>query len=327
MNRFYTLLLALLVASPAFAQAAADQVEAELVVAGPATLATTVFNYNQMLPGIYFPQDSSATLPPANTAQGFWIGVSLYTANNDGATGIGVVYTTDGVTAEAVVARRADGRDAEGCTTTSTTDTPPPSDIVNAAALAGKVAMIRRGTCSFVYKVLAAQAAGAIGVVIYNGADRIEADDVAPNMAAPGPPTGEFSTELTIPAVIIVNGIAQPIVDAVAAGTAVTLTIRARQDGTVAAEPGVATTRSGLEVVGSNPFRTSTALRLTTETAEAVRVDVFNVRGQQVATLFDGAVAGERTLRLSSADLAPGVYFVRATGQSFRTQVQLTVVR
>lgn len=78
---------------------------------------------------------------------------------------------------------------------------------------------------------------------------------------------------------------------------------------------------------GANPFAASTTLRVYTEQTEAVCVDVYNVRGQQVATLFNGAVAGERTVTLSSAALAPGVYFVRATGESFRSQQQVTVVR
>jgi Fungalysin metallopeptidase (M36)/Secretion system C-terminal sorting domain/PA domain len=38
----------------------------------------------------------------------------------------------------------------------------------NAAALSGKIAVIRRGTCTFISKVLAAQAAGAVGAIIVN---------------------------------------------------------------------------------------------------------------------------------------------------------------
>ena len=41
---------------------------------------------------------------------------------------------------------------------------------INAAALNGKIALIKRGTCSFVIKVKNAQNAGAIGVVIYDNA-------------------------------------------------------------------------------------------------------------------------------------------------------------
>ena len=40
--------------------------------------------------------------------------------------------------------------------------------ITNTAAMAGKIALIRRGTCSFEAKVLAAENAGAVGVIIMN---------------------------------------------------------------------------------------------------------------------------------------------------------------
>ncbi|HHT9077188.1 TPA: PA domain-containing protein, partial [Flavobacterium psychrophilum] len=39
---------------------------------------------------------------------------------------------------------------------------------INAAELAGKIAVIRRGGCSFAIKVKFAQNAGAIGVIIVN---------------------------------------------------------------------------------------------------------------------------------------------------------------
>lgn len=43
--------------------------------------------------------------------------------------------------------------------------------ITNAAALNGKIALVRRGTCSFVTKILAAQTAGAVGVIVMNNVD------------------------------------------------------------------------------------------------------------------------------------------------------------
>mgnify|MGYP003396200991 CR=1 FL=1 len=39
---------------------------------------------------------------------------------------------------------------------------------VPAGQLTGRVALIRRGTCSFVVKAINAQSAGAVGVVLYN---------------------------------------------------------------------------------------------------------------------------------------------------------------
>ena len=301
MRFLYALAVFAFLSTSALAQPAADQVEAELVVDGSAAIDVTINNFigPNDFPGIYFPQDSSITA---------YVGVSLY------ATG-GVVYSSPGLTGQAIVALKADGSEALGCTGALQTD---PSDIAN--NIAGKIVLIRRGVCSFAYKADNAQRAGAIGVVVYNGADRKGTADVIGNMSAPAD-----AMPITIPVVLVPNGIGQPIVDEIGGGGVVTLTIRAF--GAVAAEPTAGTTISGLEVRGANPFAVSTTLRVYTEQTEAVRVDVYNVRGQQVATLFNGAVAGERTVTLSSAALAPGVYFVRATGETFRSQQQVTVVR
>ena len=65
--------------------------------------------------------------------------------------------------------------------------------ITNAAALVGKIALIRRGTCNFVLKVKAAQDAGAVGVIMMNNID-----------GAPVPMGGDDPT-ITIPSIMISN--------------------------------------------------------------------------------------------------------------------------
>ncbi len=54
---------------------------------------------------------------------------------------------------------------SDACLNATTGDVP-----LNAAALAGKIAVIRRGTCSFAIKVKFAQNAGAVGVIVVNNA-------------------------------------------------------------------------------------------------------------------------------------------------------------
>lgn len=74
-------------------------------------------------------------------------------------------------------------------------DVAPTSDgcenITNAAALNGKIALIRRGTCNFVIKVKSAQDAGAIAVIMMNNID--------------GTPVamGGDDTTITIPSIMI----------------------------------------------------------------------------------------------------------------------------
>jgi hypothetical protein len=65
------------------------------------------------------------------------------------------------------------------------------SALTNAAAISGKIALIRRGSCTFVIKVKAAQDAGAIGVIMMNNID-----------GQPIPMGGDDPT-ITIPSVMI----------------------------------------------------------------------------------------------------------------------------
>ncbi|HWI63539.1 MAG TPA: S8 family serine peptidase, partial [Symbiobacteriaceae bacterium] len=64
-----------------------------------------------------------------------------------------------------------------------------------AGSLAGKLVLIRRGTCGFYNKALNAQNAGAIGVVLYNN----QAGSVNPTVA----PVAPLTTPITIPVVMI----------------------------------------------------------------------------------------------------------------------------
>ena len=63
--------------------------------------------------------------------------------------------------------------------------------ITNAAALNGKIALIRRGTCTFVLKVKAAQNAGALGVIMMN------------NVAGTPVAMGGDDATITIPSIMI----------------------------------------------------------------------------------------------------------------------------
>jgi hypothetical protein len=78
-----------------------------------------------------------------------------------GVAGFGAPLTTTGTSAELMpVVDQPDGRGL-ACT---------PLNSVNALAVAGKIALIDRGTCSFAVKVKNAQDAGAVGVILANNA-------------------------------------------------------------------------------------------------------------------------------------------------------------
>jgi hypothetical protein len=76
----------------------------------------------------------------------------------------------------------------------STTDGCTP--LTNAAAVAGSIALIERGTCTFATKARNASEAGALGVVIYNNAANVSAGP--PGMANDPANNGAFVTAPTV---------------------------------------------------------------------------------------------------------------------------------
>ena len=107
-----------------------------------------------------------------------------------GTAGFGPPIGSPSVTATVVAA--VDPADAAGPTTTDGC-----SPFTNAAAVAGRIALIERGTCGFTQKVARAQAAGASAVLIYNNAANAGA-------APPGMATDPiFGPTITIPSASI----------------------------------------------------------------------------------------------------------------------------
>jgi hypothetical protein len=103
--------------------------------------------------------------------------------------------------------------DATNAAGPSTTDACTP--ITNAAAVAGKIALIDRGTCSFTTKVKNAQNAGAVGVIIV--------DNVA---GGPPPPMGGADPTITIPAIRVTLETGNLIKNQLAGGAVVLGTLR-----------------------------------------------------------------------------------------------------
>ena len=319
MRFLYALALLAFVAAPASAQLDSEQVPLDrlaLDVIGDPLYEFTVTNTISAddFPLFYNAPDSLTSFYVVPS--GFERNDSTFTATDTTVVTVstGTAITTAGVSGVGQIAFTADNDVSVACEAT---------DIVNTADLAGKIAIARRGVCNFTVKFQILEAAGAIGVILVND-DRAEGNLETPGLGG-GVAAGEPA--IGIPGVLIAFGIGQPLIDEILFNAAeISFRMYDNGDG-VAAEEGPATTDSGLELRGANPFRGSTAFRVFTETAEAVNVELFNVRGQLIATLFEGTIAGERAVTLSSADVAPGVYFVRATGETFRKQLQVTIVR
>jgi hypothetical protein len=78
-----------------------------------------------------------------------------------------------------------------------------------------------------------------------------------------------------------------------------------------------------------NPVTTTARMTLTVRTAQKVVAEVYNARGQRVATLLDRSVAAGQpvSIRVNGRSLASGAYFVRVRGEAFSTVERVTVVR
>ncbi|MGC3996722.1 MAG: peptidase [Anaeromyxobacter sp.] len=141
-----------------------------------------------------------------------------------GAAAFGPPLASPGVTGQMVAA--LDAANAAGPTTFDAC-----TPLTNAGEVAGRVAVVSRGTCAFTVKVKNAQDAGAIAVVV--------ADN-----AAGGPPAGMGGADasITIPSVRVTLDAGNAIRAAIAAGPVT---------GTLGVDPGIraGTTRSGMAML------------------------------------------------------------------------------
>jgi hypothetical protein len=124
-----------------------------------------------------------------------------------GTASFGPALTTTGTTDD--VAAALDAADAAGASTTDAC-----SPITNASAVSGRIALVDRGSCTFVTKVKNAQSAGAIGVLV--------ADNV-PDTPPAG--LGGSDSTISIPSVRITLADGNTIKNALAGGVNVTLTV------------------------------------------------------------------------------------------------------
>jgi len=78
-----------------------------------------------------------------------------------------------------------------------------------------------------------------------------------------------------------------------------------------------------------HPVQGEAAVNISVESASPVRVELFNLLGQRVRTLFDGTVTPGRAERVAirGADLPSGTYFVRTTADSGSDVQRITIVR
>jgi hypothetical protein len=77
------------------------------------------------------------------------------------------------------------------------------------------------------------------------------------------------------------------------------------------------------------PMRSEATVQFAVDTAQHVRVEVYNMLGQRVRTLHEGPVDAheQQTLQWPGRGLASGLYIVRLQGEHVQTTQRVTVVR
>ncbi|WP_456427241.1 T9SS type A sorting domain-containing protein, partial [Rhodocaloribacter sp.] len=78
-----------------------------------------------------------------------------------------------------------------------------------------------------------------------------------------------------------------------------------------------------------NPFNPRTSFELIVRRSQRVTVNVFDVLGRRVATLFDGTMAANETRSFSfdGAGLPSGLYLYRAEGETFSATRQALLLK
>jgi hypothetical protein len=77
-----------------------------------------------------------------------------------------------------------------------------------------------------------------------------------------------------------------------------------------------------------NPFNPSTNFRFTLPMASEVRLSVFNILGQEVATVVNTSLtAGEHTYNFDASNLSSGVYFYRLTADKFTATKKMMLMK
>lgn len=84
-----------------------------------------------------------------------------------------------------------------------------------------------------------------------------------------------------------------------------------------------------LSLVTPNPVVDRGTLRLRVQTAQRVRVTLYNILGQRVRQVLDDVLAADRSheIPIQGATLASGMYFVRVLGEEFQATRKVVRVR
>jgi hypothetical protein len=77
-----------------------------------------------------------------------------------------------------------------------------------------------------------------------------------------------------------------------------------------------------------NPFNPTTTIRYDLPTSSFVRLTVFNILGEPIATLVNGIEhAGERSVLFDASNLSSGIYFYRLQSNEYTKTMKMIVAK
>jgi hypothetical protein len=192
---------------------------------------------------------------------------------------------------------------------------------MNAAQLAGQIALIQRGECQFGVKARNVEDVGARAFVVYQ-------DDRVPDANCDAVLMAWEEPLVTITGAFLPRCVVAAILPTVVSGAEVTATLAPVFEGT---NPSVATGPSTPVpelIVSPNPASSVTALTVRIAASQRVRAEVRDALGRHVVTLHDGTLAGgTRRFLLDAGVLPPGVYSFRTTTEGGQSSRQFVVRR
>ena len=77
-----------------------------------------------------------------------------------------------------------------------------------------------------------------------------------------------------------------------------------------------------------NPFNPTTKIKYFVPQGSKVRINLYNILGNQINTLYDGfAVTGDHELTLDASNLSSGVYFVKLSARDYQKAIKITLLK
>jgi hypothetical protein len=237
-----------------------------------------------------------------------------------GTASFGPALTETGITGDVVLVDDGVGFASDAC-----------GPITNIAEVSGNIALVDRGSCTFTSKALAAQAAGAIAVIIANNVagDTPIGLGGAPSALALGSSISHWDVSAT-PSLLMEPSATSGLSDDV------DLTLFHFEDIgwlDLATDTAALPSATRLHANVPNPFNPSTRIGFSLASRSDVRLEIYDIAGRLVKRLLQAELpGGDHAVQWNGRDdggneVASGVYFYRFVAGDFESSQRMVLLR